>query len=364
MSKFVSLAVVLLLPVIVSAQKIDSRSNSNQNKGNSSPPKTNPGQAETVAAPAGVVIKEVPQIPTEGLVAKVGKGGLTKSEYDFYLLRFANKAGKKVKSLSDEERKTALNNGIDDELVFQDALAEGALNDQYIRFMMTSLFKSKQTVANINPEKFTDEDLKAYYDAHLKEFSTPSEKHIKGARFNSTASAADFIKKLKTAKEPAALPEWTDFGWLAEGKQIVELPSAVSAKVLKLKKGQISEPIQERASSDVCFVFLCSEQKEPVQLSFEEAKGKVKFALVDQKQKENYEALLKKMGFDPKKISEADALFLSALNNGFYREITVRERCISNYLYKKNQKTEQLVPELRKKYPVTIIEDARQSQKQ
>ena len=346
------LAGLFFIPLDSPAQQ-SAKSNSALNKN------TTPANQGTSSSPAPVVIKDIPQISTEGLVARAGKGGLLKGEYAFYLLKLANKSRKNVKSLSPEERKAALSEGLDDELIFQAALEDGALNDKYIRFMMSSLFRSNQTVANISPDKFSDAELKAYYDAHMNEFCTPSEKHIKGAKFNSTASASDFIKKLKKAKEPASVPEWNDFGWLVEGKQIVELPSDISDKVLKLKKGQISEPLAGQSSRDTCFVFFCSEQKEAAQLPFDEVKGKVKFALVGQKQKENYDNLLKKMGFDPKKISEEDALFLSALNNGLYREITVRQYCINAYVDKKKLKREQLLPELKKKYPITIIEEAK-----
>lgn len=349
------LAGLLFIPFCASAQKLG--------KSTSTPSKNTPGSTTntpqgTNAVPAPVVIKEIPQIPDAGLVAKVGKGGLTKGEYDFYLLRFANKSRKTVSSLNAEERKTALNDGLDDEILFQAALEEGALNEKYVRFMMSSLFRSKQTLSDIRPDQFTDSDLKSYYDAHTSEFSTPAGRHMKGVKFDSAASASDFIKKMKKSKDPASAPEWVDFGVIAEGKNIVEVTSEVSEKALKLKKGQISEPLTGRLPTP-CFVFFCVDQKIGTPLPFEEVKGKVKFALVGQKQKENYDNLLKKMGFDPKKISEDDALFLSALNNGMHRDISVRQYCINAYIGKQKSKREQLLPELKKKYPVTLIESAK-----
>src|SRR3989339_2258117 len=61
--------------------------------------------------------KEIPQGKLINLVAKVGSGGITKADYDFYLLKFANKNRKGVGALSAEDRKAALNMAIDDELV-------------------------------------------------------------------------------------------------------------------------------------------------------------------------------------------------------------------------------------------------------
>ena len=211
-----------------------------QNSQQSSPQSQDKSQSQDKqqsSQPASsLVIKEVPQIPDTGLVAKVGKGGLTKSEYDFYLLRFANKAKKNVKALSSEERKIALNEGIDDELLFQAALEDGALNDSYIRFMMSSMFRSNQTAGNIRPDQFTDAQLKAYYDAHPGEFCSPSENTVKGAKFNSAAGAADFIKKVKKLKDPASAPDWNDLGCFTEGKTAAGLPAEICAKVVKLKK--------------------------------------------------------------------------------------------------------------------------------
>lgn len=321
--------------------------------------KTNSLSNKKTSAPAAVVIKEVPQIPQDGLVASVGRGGLTKSEYDFYLLKFANRLRKNVKSLSPEEKKNALNEGLDDEILFQAALAEGALNDSYIRFMMSSLFRSSKTLSSIRPDQFKDFELKAYYDAHQKEFSEPAESHIKCAKFNSKTSALNFIKTLKQSKTPASSPEWKDLGCLSEKKPLVELPTELNNKVAKLKKGQISEPLSPSFSKDICYVFICVDQKEARLIPYDEAKSKVKFALVNQKQKENYEILLKKMGFDPQKISENDALFLGALNNGLHRDISVRQRCINTYVAKKKLKREELLSELKKKYPVKLLETAK-----
>jgi len=315
------------------------------------------GKKTTATAPAPLVIKEIPQIPETDLVAKVGKGGLTKKEYDFYLLRCANRSRKTVQSLTEEERKSALDEGIDDEILFQAALAEGALNDSYIRFMMGSLYKSSRTVANLNPNQLTEEELKAYYDAHKNEFRTPKENLIKGAKFESSEGATNFIKRLKKSKNPASDSEWKDLGWFTEGKVAAMLMQEVCDMAIKLKKGQVSKPIQDPAMKTIFYVFYCVDEKPGMQLDFGEVSSKIKFLCLDQKQKENYDQLLKEMGFDPKKISADDAIFLAALKNGFYREHSVRERCINTYISKKKQTREKLLPKLRKKYPATIIEE-------
>lgn len=311
------------------------------------------------ATPVQVQAKDVPAIPEADLVAKVGRGGLTKKEYDWYLLRFANKSGKSVSSLSPDDRKKALGEGLDDETLFQASIANGILNDTYIRFMMSSLFRSNSTVATIDPRKFTDEELKAFYDANPSQFAEPATNHVKIAKFNSKAEAADFVKKARQTKNPDSLPAWNDLGWIGIGSTSRGIPTEITDKAAKLKPGQISEPIPDIAVKEINYVFWAVERKESRPIPFEEAKGKVKFALIGQKQKENYANLLKKMGFDPKKVSEEDALFLSALEKGYHRDISVRQRCIVTYVSKRKAKQEQLLPELRKQFPTTLLEGAK-----
>lgn len=319
--------------------------------------KIQPQTTPPANTPPALVIKEIPQIAETDLVAKVGKGGITRKEYDFYQLRFANKARKNVKTLSAEDKKSALNSAIDDEILFQAALAEGALNDKYIRFMMGSLYKSNKTVATLDPRKITEEEMKAYYDAHKSEFHTPREVLIKGAKFESAEGAANFIKTLKKSKSPASDSEWKDLGWFTEGKVAARLMQEVCDMAVQLKKGQISKPIQDPGLKTIYYVFYCVDEKPGMPLDFGDVSSKIKFLVLDQKQKANYADLLKKMGFDPKKVSEEDALFLGALQAGIWREHSVREYSINAYTMKKKQSKEQLLPQLRKKYPVTILEE-------
>lgn len=310
---------------------------------------------------AGITIqaKDVPAMPEADLAAKVGRGGLTKQEYDWYLLRFANKSHKQVQALSPEERRKALEEGVDDETLFQASIADGMLNDSYIRSMMASLYRSNATLSSVDPRKFTDEELKAYYDAHPNEFAEPVMNHVKVAKFNSKTEAADFAKKARQSKNPDSLPAWSDLGWIGIGSTAGRLPTEITDKAAKLKQGQMSDPIPDIAVKEINYVFWAVERKEARPVAFEDAKGKVKFALVNQKQKENYAKLLKKMGFEPGKISEEDALFLSALEKGYHRDISVRQRCINNFIYKKKAKREQLLPALKKQFPATILDGAK-----
>ncbi len=313
--------------------------------------------ASSVANP--VQAKDVPEMPEASLVAKVGRGGLTKQEFDWYQLRFANKAKKSVAQLSPEERRKALEEGIDDETLFQASIADGILNDSYTRFSMGSLYRSNKTLAGVDPRKFTDEELKAYYDAHPAEFSEPAANYVRVAKFNSKAEAADFCKKARKAKDPASLQGWLDLEWVSEGAQKAGLPTEITDKAAKLKQGQISDPVMDVMVKEIHYVFWASERKEAKPIPFEEAKGKVKFALVGQKQKDAQSALLKKLGFDPKKVSEEDALFFGALESGLHRDISVRQRCISTYVSKKGSTREQLLPALKKQFPATILEGAK-----
>ncbi|OGV49590.1 MAG: hypothetical protein A2X49_06420 [Lentisphaerae bacterium GWF2_52_8] len=304
------------------------------------------------------IIKDIPQGPMKNLLIKVGPGGISKDELDFYYLRFANKAGKTPDTLSPEEKKKAGEEGINDETLFQAALAEGAFNDNYIQSLIISQYKSSETNSKIDPKSFTEAELEAHYKAHPEEFSEPATNHLKSLKLDGTQQ--DNEKKIKLAKtKPDSIQEWSDLGWMDKEKfTSMGFYPAVAEKLIKIKTGQCSEPIDFMRGTPK-LLFYSVEAKESTPIPYEQAKGKVKFSLVSQKQKELTSGLMQKLAQTYKGASEDELLLRAGLASGCQRYISTRQYVINWFLAKKKATREQLLPELKKKYPASTVSPAK-----
>ncbi len=296
--------------------------------------------------------KDIPQGPLENLMVKVGQGGVTKADYDFWLLKTANKAKKAVSALSDDEKKQALFSAIDEELLFQGALAEGAYKDDYICWRIIEIYKSSNTTAKIDPNKFSDDELEKYYKAHPEKFSRPAKVNVKGLKYTN-ASDQEVQKALAQVKaNPNSIKDWVDLGWIEEGKVAAGLPQQITDPITKLKKGQNSGIVNDRISGWK-FIFLVIDRTEPELIPFSEAKGKVKFEFIGAKQEEMRKKLVDSKG--QKGLSEEEILLNSGLQTGAQREIQNRKYIVEWYVTKKKVPREQLLPELKKKFKIEIL---------
>ncbi len=298
--------------------------------------------------------KEIPQGKLENLVAKVGPGGITKADYDFYLLKLANKSRKTVEALSDEERKAALNVGIDDELVFQSALADGALKDEYTCWTIIEEYKSQNVTAKIDPQSFTEDELRAFYKSRPDIFKTPPTVQARGLKLGSVSDQEAAKIQKQVAAKPDSRNDWIDLGWFKEGDSPGGMPPAMTAQIFKLKKGQVSAVISEKYTGDK-FIFQVTDRKEPELPPFEDVKGKVRFEYIAVKSAELKKGMAGSLPKGEKGVSEEQAILDTAISEGYHRNLIIRNRIIQYYLAKKKMKIEQLAPELRKKYKVEII---------
>ncbi|OGV40538.1 MAG: hypothetical protein A2X48_03175 [Lentisphaerae bacterium GWF2_49_21] len=298
--------------------------------------------------------KDIPQGPLENLMVKVGAGGVTKAEYDFFMLKTANKGRKAVSALSDDEKKQALFSSIDEELLFQGALAEGAYKDEYICWRIIEIYKSSNTTARIDPRNFTDDELEKYYKANPAKFTRPASVNVKGLKFM-TESEQEVQKVMKqVAANPDSVKNWVDIGWIEEGKMGAGLPQRITDPITKLKKGQNSGIVYDK-SVDWRYIFLVTDRKEPELIPYSEAKGKVKFELIGAKQEEMKKKLVDQQGKGQTGISEDEVLLNSGLQSGAQRELQNRRYIVEWYVTKKKVPREQLLPEMKKKFKVEIL---------
>lgn len=279
----------------------------------------------------------VEQGPLEDLVARVGPGGVTRKGFEVYLLIYARDHGKEAASL--EEKRQALEPAIVDEMIFQASLAEGALEDEHVRWSVTSVYKSDETVAKVDPREFTEEELRAYYDAHPEEFTKPAAVRLEGKRIGSEEEEAAILEAMERGETPAG--GFDDQGWME-----LETPGPLSeddrALLMALLVGEVS-PVFE-VFGGMKIVYRCAERREAVKKDFEESRGRAKFLLLGEKTSE--------LGAG---LGDDDAAYREALKKGVHRRPECRPYIINMYLDRKKQTKEEAAAELRSRFDVEVL---------
>ncbi len=302
---------------------------------------------------------KIEQGPLADLVAKVGPGGITRSEYDFYLLKYANhKAKKSVRKFTPEDRKAALNMGIEDELIFQDALADGILDDEYIRWRILQEYKSSQTTARIEPSTFGENAMLEYYKAHPDEFTEPASINPEALQFPKNTSDDALDEALEKARRNPDSAEWKQLAgwtWIRQTEKNPVMPQDVHDYLFTLKPGEISDIVEDDFGN--FYIFRIRERKEERLLSFSEAEGKIRFAMVGQKDSEMKDELA-----DQAKKSEGvsdaeEAIYRTALKAGAARTVDIRQAIINTHMKDSEGKREEILKELRLKFPVKILSE-------
>lgn len=296
-----------------------------------------------------------PAVTIANPVATVGSGGVAKSEYDWYLLKTANKLNKSVAALTSDEKKIGLNLAIEDELLFQAALAEGALKDDYVCRMLVDTYKSTTVTAKIDPSAFTDDELQKYYRAHPEKFATPATVAVKGLKFVN-ASDEEVQRVLQQVKtNPEAITNWVNLGTFTEGQASAGLPPQIANAVTKLNKGQNSGIVTDRGSGWK-YIFLVTDRSEATVPPFADVRSKVRFEYIAVKQEELKKTQLAQTApAGQKPQSEEQQLLGAAVQAGMHRELQTKQYIINAYVMRKQAKREQLLPPLKTKFPVQVL---------
>ncbi|GEM_PF-5345377 len=314
-----------------------------------------PGGTKTIEGPAGSRLEtpkppasDVEQGPLEDLVARVGPGGVTRQEFQVYLLIFARDQGREASTLDD--KRLALEPAILDEMIFQASLAEGALEEEYVRWSVTSVYKSNETTAKVDPREFTDQELQAYYDAHPEEFTEPAAVRLEGKRIDSEEEEAEILDAMERGETPAG--GFSDQGWLE-----LETPGPISEDdrgiLLALLVGEVS-PVLE-IFGGMRIVYRCAERREARKKSFEESRGRAKFLLLGEKVGDKSEDLDTRLEKEDPDGSAQDRLYREALKKGVHRRPECRPYIINWYLERRKLKKGEAASELRERFEVNVL---------
>jgi peptidyl-prolyl cis-trans isomerase C len=217
--------------------------------GDPSQKSTNSGAAAEVAMPR-----------PDKVAADVGNGYVSIDE-------FATAAGATPgadASMPLETRKEVLEQLLTDEVLLQEAVRQGLVRDPKVRKVLVNLLLRQEVYDKVSRQDFTDEELRAYYDAHREDFMVPEKIQIKRilVKFGEGSRTQDEAKKIidgaraKVVKDPDSFRvvaeqvsegshnrRGGDLGFVPRsGKPGVD--DLVAEKAFEMKMGVVSEPFE------------------------------------------------------------------------------------------------------------------------
>ncbi len=309
----------------------------------------------------------------KGLVARVGKGGVTQDEFEKAQAAYANLMGLSQSEggfssvavkLNAQQKSNALYQAIDDELLFQGAIEKGAsATNEWKEKIRKEYYEALSTTPHIPSDdpnagiqfqstraseitEFTEERIKAYYQAHSKEFMAPAKLKVKWTNWPANDEDGSGVSVFRRAREnPNTFDEWQGEETVTEGHIPICIrdgtDSAELAKLYKTGKGAISETIRGNVYNYIFWV-LDREGSAGVK-PLQEVRQKVLQRLVQ----------TRALAFN--KIFKADPnrFYRMALNEGIHRKL--KEQIGFQLWANKGLEREKVLEELRQKHNVEIL---------
>ena len=279
-----------------------------------------------------IILLAIPVYAEETVVAVVNGTKLTMEELEGQVDRLIPRMTFH-KNVPEEKRKNfykqALDEIINRELLYQDALAVGmkpdkdkvnaqsekirqrfkseeeykaalkkeSIKEETIRFQI----EKEQLVQQLNEKKvveasrISEEQLKNYYDKNTAQFKQPESVKLRIISTKDEQKAKDIQEKIKAGDDFGELAsnfsedsygvKSGDIGYIHKGRMLPDIETAA----FKLKTGEVSDLIH---TEDSWFLIKVEDKKPEQQLSFEEVKEKLKRQIEADKARELSEKLI------------------------------------------------------------------------
>ena len=209
-------------------------------------------------------------------------------------------------TLSIDEKKEVLDDLINDELLYQEALKRGFDRDPKVKKVMVNALLREDVYGAVRNSDFTDSELEAYYQSHLEEFIVPEKVQIyrllvkvKDDRPDADAKAkADRLySELKgdVSKFKDLASQESDGPFRRRGGDVGFVPKTgkpgldetVVTKAFTMSLEQLSEPFKSEDGYNIIYI---ANRRESVERSFQQMKGAVLRKVKSEKLAEQYES--------------------------------------------------------------------------
>jgi len=131
-----------------------------------------------VAGSVAIPALPPPQADIGPPLAQVGSAGVVGTN-EFFGAAAREMRDRGTATLTPAERRVVLDRLAEDEALFQEAARQGLHRDPKVRKTMVNLLMRQEVYSQVKGSDFTDEEMKAYFEAHRAEFVVPEKVHIK-----------------------------------------------------------------------------------------------------------------------------------------------------------------------------------------
>ena len=164
---------------------------------------------------------------------------------------------------------------------YKDALAGAGLNEDGLREIVEKGVLVQQVIAKTvkEPARMSEEDVRAYYNKHIEKFMQPESVRLRLLSTKDKKKAEDALARIKGGEDfgkvAAKVSEddyrikGGDIGYIHKGRVLEEIERVAFA----LKKGEVSSLI---SAGGIWYVIKVEDKKPQHQLSYEDARDKLK----------------------------------------------------------------------------------------
>jgi peptidyl-prolyl cis-trans isomerase C len=217
----------------------------------------------------------------------------------------ARKTPANGETLTVDEKKEVLQKLVEEKALYQEAKKKGVDQDPKVQKVMINTLLRQEVYAGVRNSDFTQEELRAYFDAHRDEFVVPEKVQIKRIfirvseeRTDADAKALADDLRGKVAKDPSKFADVAsehsedpyrrrggDLGFVGkDGKPGID--QAVVDKAFTMKVGEVSEVFQAGGGYNIVTV---ANKRDRVERTFEQMRGSVLRKVKNERYRELYE---------------------------------------------------------------------------
>ena len=237
--------------------------------------------------------------PSGAYIAKVNNSVISEDDFHKEISLIPEWARKNFSGKEGKER--FLQELINKELIYQDAINRGLQNDRELAEKIEEFRKMSLLTIVLKQEieekaEVTESEIKEFYDGNPENFKTGEEvraRHIlvdteekANDILNSIIKGESFTELAKTfSMDKGSAQNGGDLGFFSRGRMIPEFEETA----FSLKKGEPSKPVKTTYGYHIIEV---TDKREGSQIKFEEAKENIKNQLVKEKQKALFESYI------------------------------------------------------------------------
>ncbi len=236
------------------------------------------------------------------VIATVGGVPITQDEFEQAASRKTPADGK---TLSDAEKQEVLDGLVKEKILYLEALESGLDKDPKVQKVMVNTLLREEVYAKVRNSDFSDEELRAYYDANKSDFVVPEKVQVKRVLIRVTEDRPDEAARAEAERirkeiqaDPKNFKELAtqfsdgpykrrggDLGFISrDGKPGVD--QEIVDKAFELDVEQVSEVFKTDEGYNVIYV---ANRRDKVERTFQQMKGSVLRKLKNERLQEMYD---------------------------------------------------------------------------